>query len=79
MGYVDLENGDLCQELELDRLVDDALHVVREWGWDIAWSEEEEWMGDALVAAVIAGNREIEWLPWTPRVEPEDAKLPSSA
>jgi hypothetical protein len=66
MGYVDLDDEDLCQELELDRRVDDALHVVKGWGWDGAWREEEEWMGDAL-AAVVAGRGEIEWLPWAPQ------------
>jgi hypothetical protein len=66
IGYVDLDDEDLCQELELDRRVDDALHVVKGWGWDGAWREEEEWMGDAL-AAIVAGRGEIEWLPWAPQ------------
>jgi len=66
MGYVDLDDEDLCQELELDWRADDALHVVKGWGWDGAWREEEEWMGDAL-AAVVAGRGEIEWLPWAPQ------------
>jgi hypothetical protein len=66
MGYVDLDDEDLCQELELDRRVDDALHVVKGWGWDGAWREEEEWMGDAL-STVAAGCGEIEWLPWAPQ------------
>ena len=62
MGYVDLDDEDPCQELELDRHIDDALHVVKEWGWDGAWREEEEWMDDAL-AAIVEGCGEIEWLP----------------
>jgi hypothetical protein len=36
MGYVDLN----------DERVDDVLRVVKGWGWDGAWREEEEWMGD---------------------------------
>ena len=65
VGYVDTNDEELCKELEVDRRIDDALQIVKGWGWDGAWREEEEWMGDAL-AAVVKGWGDLDFLPWAP-------------
>ncbi|THH16508.1 hypothetical protein EW146_g4140 [Bondarzewia mesenterica] len=62
-GYVDIDDEELCQTLEVDRRVKDAVQVVKSWGWAGKWREGEEWMGDAF-AAVVEGTGEIEALPW---------------
>jgi hypothetical protein len=65
VGYVGIDDEELCTALEVDRRVDDALRIVQGWGCDLAWREGEEWMGDAL-AAVVKGWGQIKFLPWAP-------------
>jgi hypothetical protein len=63
IGYVDIDDEELCQELEVDWRVDvDALQTVK---GDGKRRDGEEWMGDAL-AAVVKGWGEIDYLPWAP-------------
>ena len=33
-GYVDIDDEDLCDALEDDRRVADAVQIVKSWGWD---------------------------------------------
>ena len=62
-GYVDVDDEELCEALEVDRRIADAVQIVKAWGWECRWREGEEWMGDAL-ARVVQGSAEIDWLPW---------------
>jgi hypothetical protein len=62
-GYVNIDDEELCEALEVDRRVDDAVQTVKSWGWDRKWREGEDWMGDALVR-VVQGSADLDWLPW---------------
>jgi hypothetical protein len=64
-GYVDVDDEELCEQLQVDRRIDDAVQYVKEWGWNGEWREGEEWMGDVL-CAVVRGPGDIEYLPWAP-------------
>lgn len=62
-GYVDMEDEELCKELNVDRRVTDAIALVHAWSCDEEWREGEEWMGDALIA--LLGKGDIKFLPWS--------------
>jgi hypothetical protein len=53
-GYVDINDDELCEALEVDRRVDNALQIVKGWGWHGIWRNGEEWTDDAL-AAIVKG------------------------
>ena len=61
-GYVNIDNKELCETLEVDRRVADAVQIVKSWGWDFKWREGEDWMGDAQ-AFVVKGSVDLDWLP----------------
>ena len=61
-GYVNIDNKELCETLEVDRCVADAVQIVKSWGWDFKWREGEDWMGDAQ-ALVVKGSVDLDWLP----------------
>jgi hypothetical protein len=63
MGYIDIDDDEVCAALEVDRRFDDALRIVQGWGCNLMWREGEEWMGDAL-AAIVKGWGDIDYLPW---------------
>lgn len=63
-GYVDIDDEELCEELEIDRRVDDATRLVEEWRRTDALRNEEDWVGDALLKAV-SGQWSVEDLPWS--------------
>ncbi|GBE90121.1 hypothetical protein SCP_1801450 [Sparassis crispa] len=58
-GYVDVDDEESCQALEVDRRVEDAVEIVRGWNHTGVWRVGEEWMGDAL-AAVVKGPGDID-------------------
>ncbi|KZP34350.1 hypothetical protein FIBSPDRAFT_942488 [Athelia psychrophila] len=62
-GYVNIDDEELCEALEVDRRVADAVQTVKSWGWDCKWRVGEDWMGDAL-ALVVKGSADLDWLPW---------------
>ncbi|KAJ7222315.1 hypothetical protein GGX14DRAFT_176097 [Mycena pura] len=61
-GYIEEEDW---ERWEVDRRIEDAVHVVRAWGMDQVWRDGEQWMGDALAEMVKTGG--IEHLPTKPR------------
>jgi len=61
-GYVNIDDEELCEDLQVDQRIDDAVQHVQGWGWNCEWRMGEEWMGDAL-CAVVKGSGEIEHLP----------------
>ena len=64
-GYVDVDNEELCEALELDRRVDDAVHTVERWRvTDSALHEADEWIADTLVK-IVSGHLSPEEVPWT--------------
>jgi hypothetical protein len=64
-GYVDPDDNESWEGLEICRRVADAVLSVRQWSWDWEWREDEEWIGDALASVVGAsGGNDIEYLPY---------------
>ena len=64
-GYINVDDEELCQELEVDRRVEDAVRTVREWrDSDSVFGGEDAWIGDALVN-VVSGRWTVEDVPWT--------------
>lgn len=61
-GYVNTDDEELCEALELDKRISDAFQTVKAWGWDGEWRVGEEWIGDAL-AAIVEGSGETDFLP----------------
>ncbi|KAI1791233.1 hypothetical protein LXA43DRAFT_889599 [Ganoderma leucocontextum] len=62
-GYVDTDDDELCEELELDRRVADATRLVEEWRRTGALRDDDGCIGDALVK-VVSGRRTVEEIPW---------------
>ena len=60
-GYVSPE---CWKDMEVERRVTDAISTIRQWGWDNEWRDNEEWIGDALVA-VVDGHSRIDELPFS--------------
>ncbi|KAF8802085.1 hypothetical protein BYT27DRAFT_7113209 [Phlegmacium glaucopus] len=64
-GYVDPDDDETWEGLEICRRITDAVLSVRQWSWDWEWREGEEWIGDALAGVVGAsGGNDIEYLPY---------------
>ena len=61
-GYVDTDDDELCEELQLDRRVEDAAAVVAEWRQNCQLHDEDGWIGDALFN-VVSGKWSIDDLP----------------
>ncbi|KDR77351.1 hypothetical protein GALMADRAFT_139336 [Galerina marginata CBS 339.88] len=59
-GYVDSEDDELWEDLQIEQRISDAVFKVLHW--DQEWREGEEWIGDAL-AAVVRGTVDIDDLP----------------
>lgn len=57
-GYVDTDDEELCQELEVDRRVEDAVQVVQSWRGTYFWGADD-WIGDAL-EKIVSGRADIE-------------------
>jgi len=64
-GFVDPDDDELWENLEISRRISDAVLLVKQWGFDWEWRKDEEWIGDAL-AAVIEGTdgNDIAHLPY---------------
>ncbi|KAI0775014.1 hypothetical protein BD413DRAFT_603049 [Trametes elegans] len=63
-GFVDVDDEELCEELAVDRRVEDAVSTVKEWRSAGQLGEDsEEWIADALVD-IVAGKRTVEDVPW---------------
>ena len=58
-GYVDRDDDELVQSLDLDGRTARALEDVHSW----AWADDERWIPDAL-SAILLGSGSIEYLPW---------------
>ena len=63
-GYVDTDDDELCEDLQVDQKVEDAVRVVEEWRDTQQFREEERWIADALVL-VVSGKWSVEDIPWT--------------
>ncbi|EJF64501.1 hypothetical protein DICSQDRAFT_51896 [Dichomitus squalens LYAD-421 SS1] len=63
-GYVDIDDDELCEELEVDRRVEDAMCLVEQWRRADALRDQEGWVGDALFK-VVSGLWSVEDLPWS--------------
>lgn len=63
-GYVDMDDEELCKELDVDGRIAAAIALVHGWSCDGEWREGEEWMGDALIA-LLSGKGDIALLPWS--------------
>ena len=64
-GYVDIDDEELCEELEIDRRVEEATRLVEEWRQTKTFSDAEGWVGDALLK-VVSGQWSVEDIPWGP-------------
>ncbi|KAI1791229.1 hypothetical protein LXA43DRAFT_973244 [Ganoderma leucocontextum] len=62
-GYVDTDDDELCEELELDRRVADATRLVEEWRRTGALRDDDGCIGDTLVK-VVSGRWTVEDIPW---------------
>lgn len=62
-GYVDTDDEELCEELEVDQRVEDAVRTVQEWRRDGRVRDEDEWIAEVL-EDVVSGKRDIEDIPW---------------
>ncbi|KAI0648911.1 hypothetical protein C8Q79DRAFT_887884, partial [Trametes meyenii] len=70
-GYVDTDDDELCEELEVDRRVEDAVRTVQEWratnqlpdGSDGDSDGDGGWLANALVD-IVSGKRTVEDVPW---------------
>ncbi|KAI1797428.1 hypothetical protein LXA43DRAFT_877825 [Ganoderma leucocontextum] len=60
-GYIDTDDDELCEELEVDRRVKDATSLVEEWRCTGALRDQA--IGDALVN-VVSGRWTVEDVPW---------------
>ena len=64
-GYIDVDDDELCEELEVDQRVEDAVKTVECWrDSDDSLSHAETWIADALVE-VVSGRCTVEDIPWT--------------
>lgn len=62
-GYVDPDDDESWDGLEISRRISDAVLTVRQW--DREWRQGEEWIGDALAGVIDAsGGNDIEYLPY---------------
>ncbi|KAI0663748.1 hypothetical protein C8Q70DRAFT_906522 [Cubamyces menziesii] len=62
-GYVDTDDEELCEDLQVDQRVEGAVRVVEEWRDTEQFREEERWIADALVL-VVSGTWSVEDVPW---------------
>ena len=64
-GYVDVDDEELCETLEIDRRVDDAVLTVERWcDDDGALHDVNEWIAGTLVE-IVSGRSSPEDVPWT--------------
>lgn len=57
-GYVDMDDEELCDDLEVDRRIDDAVRVVQSWRRTY-FLGADDWIGDAL-EKIVSGRADIE-------------------
>ena len=62
LGYIDPEDEELWEKLDVDGRIHRAVAQVRQWSWDEEWREGEEWIGDVL-ASIIDATVDISHLP----------------
>ncbi|KAI0349715.1 hypothetical protein OH77DRAFT_1414481, partial [Trametes cingulata] len=62
-GYLDVDDEDLCEELEVDRRIEDAVHKVEMWRMTNQLGDDEGWIADDL-ADVVSGRQTVEDIPW---------------
>ena len=60
-GYVDADDEELCEELEVDRRVADATALVEDWRRTGVLRDQA--VGDALLN-VVSGRWSVEDVPW---------------
>ena len=64
-GYVDPDDDESWQSLEISRRITEAVLSVRQWALDREWRKGEDWIGDALAGVIDAsGGNDIEYLPY---------------
>ncbi|OSC97832.1 hypothetical protein PYCCODRAFT_1454694 [Trametes coccinea BRFM310] len=61
-GYVDTDDDDLCEELEVDERVEGAVRTVEEWRTSGQLRDEDGWIADTL-ADIVSGRRTVEDVP----------------
>ena len=57
-GYVDMDDEELCDDLEVDRRMEDAVRIIRSWRRTYFWGADD-WIGDAL-EKIVSGRADIE-------------------
>ncbi len=62
-GYVDCDDEELCEKLEVDRRVEDAVRAVSAWRRDGELRDEDGWIAEAL-EDIVSGKGDIENVPW---------------
>lgn len=64
-GYVDPDDSEQWEQLDIEGRIRRAVSDVRQWAWDEEWREGEEWICDALVW-IVEGTADISNLPCAP-------------
>ncbi|KAF8901179.1 hypothetical protein CPB84DRAFT_1815254 [Gymnopilus junonius] len=62
-GFVDSDDDEQWDTLQMDSRIETAVATVQAWGLNGEWREGEDWMQDALIA-VIKGTASMDNLPW---------------
>lgn len=62
-GFVGQDDDGAWQDLGINERITNAVNLVRQWTCAGEWREDEEWIGDALVALVQGCD--ISCLPYT--------------
>ncbi|EIW57701.1 uncharacterized protein TRAVEDRAFT_125965 [Trametes versicolor FP-101664 SS1] len=62
-GFVDCDDEELCENLQVDRRVGDAIAVVRAWRQTSELRDEDNWIAETL-EDIVSGRRDIEDVPW---------------
>ncbi|KAI0636215.1 hypothetical protein C8Q77DRAFT_1052473 [Trametes polyzona] len=66
-GFVDTDDDELCEELEVDEKVEEATRAVRVWRYNNDLRDEDGWIADTL-ADVVAGKLTVEDIPFAEKV-----------
>ncbi|KAF8964812.1 hypothetical protein BDZ97DRAFT_1814611 [Flammula alnicola] len=62
-GYVDPDDNQLWEDLQVNSRIERAVSLIQQWSCDREWREGEEWIADALIA-VVRGSVDIGDLPY---------------